>query len=463
MRRKCLMVRKCRQSRKTSARGMEARAAAEAIFREGVRAVQPGTLMNASVSISGETLILCGNNYSLGSFTNIYVTGAGKATADMARALESILGRHISGGIIAVKYEHELPLKMIRQVSAAHPVPDENGLRAAAEIGALLDQAGESDLVIGLFSGGASALMADCPEGISLNDLREVSDLLLRSGAAITEINTVRKHLSTLKGGQLARRAHPARLVSLIISDVVGDDPGVIASGPTSADGTTFEDAWQVLERYRLEQRIPRAVRDCLKKGLHGQIAETPKPGDPSLSAVRNHIIGSNRVALSAAADQADRLGYKPHILGSQAAGPAEKLAAFLLEEAVRYDGIRPACLLLGGESTVEVRGTGKGGRNQHLALAAALALQEKEFSKDRKRITILAAGTDGTDGPTDMAGAVADTATLENARRLGLGPRDFLEACDSYHFFQKTGGHIHTGPTQTNVMDLMLVLIDAP
>lgn len=441
---------------------MNGRAAAEAIFREGVRAVQPDSLIKASVAISGEQLTLCGHNYALGSFKNIYVTGAGKATAGMARALEDVLGPRISGGLIAVKYDHELALERIRQIPAAHPVPDENGLRAASEMGALLDKAGEGDLVICLFSGGASALMADCPEEISLQDLKEISELLLRSGAAIQEINTVRKHLSTLKGGQLARRAHPALLVSLIISDVVGDDPAVIASGPTSADATTFEDAWQVIERYRLERKISSAVRGRLQKGRLGRIPDTPKPPDPLFRTVRNHIIGSNRLALSAAADQARRLGYAPQVLGSTAAGPADELAAFLVKKAMEYDGLRPACLLLGGESTVTVRGAGKGGRNQHLALAAALAL-EAELPPETERITVLSGGTDGTDGPTEMAGAVADRATLANARELGLRPRDFLKACDAYHFFQRAGGHLHTGPTQTNVMDLMLALIDAP
>ncbi|TCS89193.1 glycerate 2-kinase [Anseongella ginsenosidimutans] len=433
---------------------MNASAAAEIIFREGVQAVRPEKLIRSAVRIWGEQLTLCGNIYSLPSLNNIYVTGAGKATAGMARALEQVLGEHISGGLIAVKYGHDLPLEKIKQIEAAHPVPDENGLKAAAAIRALVDKAGKNDLVICLLSGGASALLADSADGISLDDLQRVSDLLLRSGAAITEINTVRKHLSTLKGGQLARCARPAALVSLIISDVVGNNPAVIASGPTAPDASTFKDALQVIRRFRLEEEIPHAVMDHLEKGSRGAVPETPKPGDALFKDMSNHVIGSNKLAIAAAARQAEGLGYHPRLLGFGAEGRAEELAGFLVKQALDYKGPLPACLLLGGESTVEVRASGKGGRNQHLALAAAIALEGKE------NITLLSAGTDGTDGPTDVAGAVVSAATLENARRKGLRPADFLRDCDSYHFFEQAGGHIHTGPTQTNVMDLMIALV---
>lgn len=433
---------------------MNAKVDAEAIFRKSIVAVHPEKLIRSAVKISGEQLNICGTTYSLSSLNKIYVIGAGKATAGMALALEQVLGEQRCEGLIAVKYGHDLPLEKIRQIPAAHPVPDENSRKAAADIRIFLNKATERDLVICLWSGGASALLADCPEGISLDDLRKVSELLLNSGAAIAEINTVRKHLSTLKGGQLARIARPARLVSLIISDVVGDDQAVIASGPTVPDSTTFKEALEIIKRFGLETNMPSAVLHHLEKGSQGIVPETPKPGDPLFSGVKNHIIGSNELALAAAARQAELLGYKPVKLGSRADGPAEDLAASLIKQAIDYNGQRPACLLLGGESTVEVRSAGKGGRNQHLALAAVIALEGRES------ITLLSAGTDGTDGPTDMAGALASAAIFENARRMGLDPGDFLRNCDSYNFFEKAGGHIHTGPTQTNVMDMMIVLV---
>lgn len=433
---------------------MDHRRAAEAIFREGVKAVHPQKLMRSALGISGNILKICGSDHSLDTPGRIYVAGAGKANAAMALALEELLGEHITGGLIAVKYGHDLPLKKIKQLAAAHPVPDENSLKAAAGIREVLEKAAENDLVICLFSGGASSLMADCPEGIRLDDLQQVSDLLLRSGAGIAEINTVRKHLSNLKGGQLARRAYPANLVSLIISDVVGDDPGVIASGPTVADPGTYGEAMDVLKKYKLGHKASPAILQHLQKGCRGEIPETPKPGDPLFSHVRNHIIGSNKLALEAASKAAETQGYKPHILDSQAAAPADDLALRLIGEASRYRGTRPACLLMGGESTLEVQPGGKGGRSQHLTLRALLALE------GNNNITVLSAGTDGTDGPTDMAGAVADIDTLENARRLNLQPEKFLREFDSYHFFEKAGGHIHTGPTQTNVMDIMMALV---
>src|SRR3546814_418195 len=301
---------------------MKGRAAAEVIFREGVHAVQPEQLIRKEVAIPS------------GTFDHIYVTGAGKATAAMAWSLEHMLGDRISGGVIAAKHGHGLPLRMIRHISESHPVTDEQGLKAAEAIGALADQAGKKDLVICLFSGGASALIADCPEGITLKELQETSGLLLRSGADIAEINTVRKHLSTLKGGQLARRAEPARVMALLISDVVGDDPGTIASGPVTADASTFEDAWQVIERYDLAQRIPSAIRRRLEKGRLGQVPETPKPGDDFFANVRTHIMGNNRTALAAAAEKAFELGYHARVLGTEAVGPAEDLAVYLVKEA---------------------------------------------------------------------------------------------------------------------------------
>lgn len=430
---------------------------AEAIFKEAVRSVHPENLIRNTVSISEKQLTIGEHRFSRASLNRIYVLGAGKAAAGMAQALEKVAGDLIHEGLIVVKYDHELPLRKIKQLSAAHPVPDQNGAVAAAKIHQMLQNTTANDLVICLWSGGASALLADCPEIISLNDLQTVSDRLLRSGAAITEINTVRKHLSTLKGGQLARLASPASLLSLIISDVVGDDPAVIASGPAVPDPSTFQDAIEVLDRYfPAGEPAPRTVRDYLEKGLAGQLPETPKPGDPLFRNVNHLIIGSNEVALSAAARKALQAGFFVKLLGARAEGPAEDVASFLVNQAKTHTGPFPVCFLLGGESTVEVRGDGTGGRNQHLALAAALKLEQAGLPG----AVVLSAGTDGTDGPTDQAGAVADVGTLQKARSMNRSPEEFLARCDSFHFFEQVGGHVHTGPTQTNVMDLMLVLV---
>lgn len=434
--------------------------AAEAIFKEAVQSVHPEKLIRAAVSVVDGYLHIGAKKFPLSSLNRIYVVGAGKASAGMAKPLEEILGDLISEGLIAVKYGHELPLNKIKQVPAAHPVPDEKGAAAAAEIHRLLNRIGEQDLVICLWSGGASALLADYPAGIDLADLQAVSDHLLRSGAAIGEINTVRKHLSTLKGGQFARCAWPAQVVSLIISDVVGDDPATIASGPSVPDTGTFQDALQIVRRYFPAASdgnfFSRRILDHLEKGSRGLLAETPKPGDPVFEKVSHFIIGSNEIALAAAAAKAEQLGFFTRLLGTRAEGPAEEIASFLATHALSHRAPWPACLLLGGESTVEVRAEGKGGRNQHLALAAALALE----ARGNAGAVALSAGTDGTDGPTDMAGAVAGSATLEKARGMGLDPQDFLARCDSYRFFEQVGGHVYTGPTQTNVMDLMLVML---
>jgi hydroxypyruvate reductase len=319
----------------------------------------------------------------------------------------------------------------------------------------LLGNIRAKDLVLFLLSGGASALLADHPPGSTLADVQTVFDLLLKSGAGIHEMNTVRKHISQIKGGQLALQIYPATLCTLILSDVVGDDLDVIGSGPTVPDRSTFADTQAILEKYGLTLQIPHSIRKYLRQGLSGEIPDTPKPGHPGFNNTFNYLIGSNSIALEAAARYARAEGYHTTLLSSSVSGNAHTLAQALAQQAIRWTGPRPACLLMGGESTVTVTGQGLGGRNQQFALSAGITIQSYPH------ITILSAGTDGTDGPTDAAGAVANTAIMQQAASLGLDPLAYLEDNDAYHFFEQAGGLIKTGPTQTNVMDVMMAIIE--
>jgi glycerate-2-kinase len=428
------------------------------IFLYAVEAVHPYALTQQNITLAGHLLHIAGESVELTHINHIYITGAGKATAAMAKAVEDVLGNRISGGIIIVKYGHTTDLQHITTIEAAHPVPDENGVSGTRQLLDLIKQATEHDLVITLLSGGGSALLIDLPPGCTLAELQACFTLLLHSGASIEEINTIRKHLSGVKGGQLAKAVYPARQVTLILSDVIGDPMDVIASGPMVADPTTFKDAWQVIEKYQLQQVISSNIRIHLQQGLAGQIAETPKPGDRVLALTSNYIIGSNAIALQAAQDKARQKGFYTKILGADISGDAAEAAIRLVAQARLLAGDptvpKPACLLMGGETTVVVTGKGKGGRNQHLALAASLLLSPEDH------IVILAAGTDGTDGPTKAAGAVVHGSTVQTAAAKGIHAKEYLQNNDSYHFFELTGGHIMTGPTMTNVMDIMIALV---
>jgi hydroxypyruvate reductase len=392
-------------------------------------------------------------------YDRILVVGAGKAGAPMARALEDLLGDNIADGVIVVKEGHGLPLEHVRIHEASHPVPDERGIRGAEEILSLVKGAGERDLVLCLISGGGSALLVAPAEGVTLEDKQEVTRLLLACGADIHEINTIRKHLSRAKGGGLARFAYPATVVSLILSDVIGDDLNVIASGPAVPDTSTFEDTRRVLEKYDIWDRVPASVQSRIQQGLVGDIEETPKIGDAVFQKCYTELVGTNIQALKAAGQQAEQLGYQTLILSSTVEGEAREVVKVLtaIAKEVRDSGnplSAPACILCGGETTVTIRGDGKGGRNQEFALAAALGLDGIE------NIVVLAGGTDGNDGPTDAAGAMADGRTLARARAKGLDPLDYLRRNDSYHFFQALDDLVITGPTLTNVMDVYMLLV---
>jgi hydroxypyruvate reductase len=415
------------------------------IFRAALDAADPVRAVLAHVQFDGRVLRVERRRYTLAQFENIYVLGAGKAGAAMARAVETLLDRRITAGAINVPDGATARLRRITAHASGHPVPDRRGVEGARRILDLARAAGPRDLVICLISGGASALLPAPVEGLTLAAKQEITRKLLESGATIHELNTVRKHLSHVKGGRLAQLAHPARTVALILSDVIGDDLDVIGSGPTVGDRSTIADARAVLSRYGIELR-----GDLLE--------ETPKPGDAALRAVQNVIVGSNRQAIAAAAKKARALGYRTVVLSTTVEGETREIAAMhaAIAREVLLSGQpvkRPACILSGGETTVTVRGSGLGGRNQEFVLAATIAL-------NRAPVTIFSAGTDGIDGPTDAAGALADATTLARAAEQNLDPRRCLDNNDSYHFFEPLNSLVKTGPTGTNVMDIRVLLV---
>jgi len=434
---------------------------ANQIFRHVLDILDPGQLVKEKVSIRDSTLIVEEREYNLNNYENIYVVGGGKACAPMAKAMEGLLGDKIDNGIIVVKYDHGLSLKKIETVEASHPIPDENGERGASDILRLLSGTGEKDLIICLISGGGSALLVQPHKGITLQDIQTASAELLACGATIDEINTVRKHLSSIKGGQLAKAAYPSTLITLMLSDVVGDPMDIIASGPTVPDESTFEDAYAIIQKYTLEEKIPNIVCGFLRSGKMGEIEETPKNGNKIFDNTQNVIVGSNKIALDAAEKRAKDLGYNTIVLSSLVEGESRDVAKFFaaIAKEVSRTGTpvsKPACIIAGGETTVTIRGKGKGGRNQEFALSAAMEIEGFEG------VVILSAGTDGTDGPTDATGAIVDSNTCKDARKkFNLNAEEFLSRNDSYNFFKKTGEHIVTGPTMTNVMDIMISLID--
>ena len=429
------------------------------IFYQALKAVQPGAAIKRYCKFDGKTLFIGHRSYQLNQYKNLYVLGAGKATASMAAAIEDMIDEKITGGIITVKFDHLVDLKHINLIEAGHPVPDENGIRGASAILNLAKNVEEDDLILCLISGGGSALLPFPYDGITLKDKQDIIKILLSCGATIHEINTIRKHISKIKGGRLAQAVYPATLVTLILSDVVGDDLDVIASGPTVPDSSSFYDCKNIFRRYDIIDKIPKNILNHIEYGISGEIDETPKPLDPVFERTYNLIIGSNAESLISAKDKAENLGYNVLILSSMIEGETRFVAQ--VHGAIAREIIKtgnplplPACILSGGETTVTISGNGLGGRNQEFALSASIDISGK------KNIVILSGGTDGTDGPTDAAGAFSDTFTLKRAEKMGLDPYRFLANNDSYHFFQNLGDLFITGPTNTNVMDLRIVLV---
>jgi len=432
----------------------------EDIFRAGLKAVDPERAVQKYVRRQGNQLFVGDCSYILDSYKRIFLIGAGKGTAPMAKALENILGERLTNGLIIVKYGHGIPLEKTQILEADHPIPDDAGLRATKELLKQVQECTEEDLIMCAFSGGGSALLPAPSSPITLDQKQATTHLLLECGATINEINAIRKHLSRSKGGWLAKEAYPATIVSLLLSDVIGDRLDVIASGPTVPDESTYSDCIKIIDRYELSDRLPISVAEYFKKGAAGSLPETPKAGDPVFSKVQNLIVGNNRESLLAAKERALSLGYNTIVLSSQIEGEAREVAHVFAAIGKEISQANlpispPACVIAGGETTVTIQGDGRGGRNQELALACAIAID------GWGGISLLSAGTDGTDGPTDAAGAIVNGTTCKRARQTNLDPRDFLLANDSYTFFGSLGDLLKTGPTRTNVMDIICMLVD--
>jgi len=389
----------------------------------------------------------------------VLVVGAGKASGAMAAAVEEAWGDRITDGVVAVKDGYTVPTRHVRLLEAGHPVPDERGAAAARQIHALAQSAAADDVVLVLVSGGGSALTPAPVPPITLGDKQAMTRLLLAVGATINQLNAIRKHCSLLKGGQLARAAAPARVEALLLSDVVGDPLDVIASGPTTPDVSTFVEALDILDRFALRERAPQSIVQRREQGVRGQLPETPKPGDPLFARVRNTVIGNNALVVEAAATRARELGFTPHVLTRSLEGEAREVARQFVQMARAIRAGRgpvtpPACVIGGGETTVTVKGRGKGGRCQEFALAAAL---DMEGLRD---VVMLAAGTDGTDGPTEAAGAMVDGESVARARARGADPAASLAENDSHDLLVGIGDLVTTGPTNTNLLDLYLALV---
>jgi len=438
---------------------------AKAIFSRALTAVDPSNILKDRIRIQRDRLSIKmeGDSekvFDLDAFDKIFVVGSGKASNAMAQAIEEIFGDRLTKGVITTKYGHLLPLKKTKIIEAGHPIPDQKGYEGAKKIQRLLKESGPKDLVIFLLSGGGSALLPFPPGHINLKEKQEVTQLLLDCGADIKEINTIRKHISMIKGGWLAKWAYPSTVIGFILSDVVGDRLDVIGSGPTVPDPSTFEEAWEILKKYDLLKEISLSIQKHLQSGKEGKVEETPKPGEVVFEKVYNSLIGSNILALLEAKKEAESLGLNTVILSSSIEGETREAARFHIAVAKEVISSgnpipRPACILSGGETTVTIKGNGLGGRNQEFVLAGALEISGIE------KVVILSGGTDGSDGPTDATGALADHTTIQRAITLGLNPKANLENNDAYPFFQKLGDLLITGPTHTNVMDVRILLVD--
>jgi hydroxypyruvate reductase len=446
---------------------------AKEIFKAGVRRVDPERMITDCLRLAGSTLTVETETtrveLDLDRFERIVVAGAGKAGAKLALGLEAVLGERITEGLVSVKYGHTERLSKIRLIEAGHPVPDAMSVEAARRIAALVSGLSEKTLVITLVSGGGSALLTlpyqDDDHRLTLEEIRETTRLLLECGAPIQDINCIRKHASGISGGRFVALLGPAACLTLILSDVVGDRLESIASGLTAPDPMSFADAMAILEKYAILNRVPEPVRRLIEAGAAGKVRDTPKPGDPSFKRLQNVLIGTNAHALEAARRKAVELGYRTVSLTSQMVGESREVAkalAAVAKDVVRADllAAKPACILVGGETTVTIRGKGKGGRNQEMSLAF---LQEMEENPEAfEGVSFLSAGTDGNDGPTDAAGAFASLAVLEKAHKAGLSIRRHLEDNDSYSFFDALGALFRTGPTNTNVCDLQVLTVTA-
>jgi glycerate 2-kinase len=434
------------------------------ILSAALDAVDPAAAVNRFLRREGNLLDANGRTYDLDLCRHIYLVGAGKAGAPMARAAASIIGDKLTCGRVVVKegyadLEGEPADPRVEIMQAGHPLPDERGVAACRRITDLVSSSLSDDLLICVISGGGSALLTSPVMGVSLADMQSLTADLLRRGANIGEINTLRKHLDSVKGGGLARMAPHTPKIVLVLSDVVGDRLDVIASGPCCPDASTFQDAWKVLERFDLQESAPPAILEALRCGLRGDTPENPKPDDPLFSLVQHIIVGSNLQAARAAQSLAEQEAFHAVLVTTSLQGEARQAGLFMSAlarqvDSSSYPASRPACLIVGGETTVTLTGKGLGGRNQEAALAAVAGLSGLEG------VILVTLATDGGDGPTDAAGAVVSGETLTRALQLGLDPVHFLAENDSYHFFAPLDDLLHPGPTCTNVNDLSFVFI---
>jgi glycerate-2-kinase len=429
------------------------------ILEAALEAVDPEKAIYNALKLEGELLRFEGGSIDLSTIKRIYVIGGGKAGGLMGKAVERLLGNRISSGVVNVLEgtEKNISLKHICLNSASHPVPSLNGVEGVQRMLKLTRDLVETDLVITLISGGGSALMPLPAEGVCLKDLQHITNQLLFSGATINELNAVRKHLSAFKGGQFARHCYPACIISLILSDVIDDPVDVIASGPTAPDTSTFSDALEVLKKYNLMKVVPESIKSRLENGAEGKISDTPKKDDPIFQRVHNILIANNFMASNKAKEKAEELGYTAVIFSTNIEGEARKVGkkiATIANEIIKEPSVeKPTAVIFGGETTVTVKGQGKGGRNQELALATSMKI-------DGISCLVATLGTDGIDGPTEAAGAIVDGNTYRRAKKKGLEPEKYLSENDSYNFFNILGDLIITGPTGTNVNDLALILV---
>lgn len=435
-----------------------AREALLEIFQAGIEAVAPDSAILNHIKLDTDSIKIGDKIFNIPK-QGIHVIGGGKGAAPMAAALENLLGDKIQDGLIVVKYGHELNLDKIKVEQANHPVPDEAGVKGAELCLNMAKSCKSDDLLICVLTGGASALLPSPLPPLDLEDLRKATSELLACGANIEEINIIRKHLSSLSGGRLALAANGAQVLTLIVSDVLGDDPASIASGPCSPDPSTYTDCLDIIQKYQLEDKLPTRALAILRDGQAGNIPETPKADNPVFKKVHNFIVASNGQALQAAAKKSESLGFDTRIIPQSMEGEAADYAKKLIFEAKKIQkemekDAKPICLISGGETTVSLSGTGRGGRNQEMALSASIELEGSDG------IYCLFAGTDGTDGPTEAAGGFADSATIGKMGGLDEATK-FLKNHDSYEALKKGGAHLITGPTRTNVMDIAIILIE--
>ncbi len=424
-----------------------------------LEAANPRTIIKKHVKVHSNRLIVDGLTYSLKRYRRILVIGAGKASGRIGEEIEKLLGPKIAQGIVIVPdYLKPWPKgRRITYVGASHPIPTEKTVRQTAQLVRLAESAGKEDLTIMLLSGGASSLMELPLSGLTLQDMRKTTDLLLKSGATIQEINSVRKHLSKVKGGRLAEIVRDTHLLTLIISDVISDELDAIGSGPTAPDPATYKDAKRVLQKYNIWSKVPARVRKTIERGINGGLPETPKSGDRAFRNVQNIIVGTNRQSCEEAVRRLKRSGYGASIFTTHLVGEAREAGSILGSVLTDMQNNRrptswPVALVCGGETTVTIRGDGKGGRNQELALAASLAID------GTRNMVVGSLATDGVDGPTDAAGAIVDGTTVSRGRKLGMSAEDYLRNNDSYSFLKRTGDLVMTGPTGTNVNDVMIL-----